>query len=208
MNILFDKHFITFVTKFLLLFALLYFGTLGIIGLAAPGKLYSPFVDQHLDYVSGIKNALMYGTKGILNLFGITTVIEPNFTIRFIRARGVIISMNCVGYGVYSFWIAYVAANKGNWQKKLAWIAGGLLLLFAINTIRITLFLTAINKGWPMPLGIDHHTWFTVFAYGAIFGMIFLLNHRSEPLSLRESKGHKKEEEKPVTRGKRGLKRS
>ncbi len=201
MNILFDKSFITFVAKFLLLFALLYFGTLGIIGLAAPGKLYSPVVDQYLDYVSGIKNALMYGTKGILKLFGITTVIEPNFTIRFIHARGVIIARDCVGFGVYSFWIAYVAANKGNWQKKLAWITGGLLLLFAINTIRITLFLTAINKGWPMPLGIDHHTWFTVFAYGAIFGMIFLLNHKSEPLRiLKESKGHKEGEKKLITK--------
>ena len=194
MNFLSDRSFLSFVAKFLLFFALLFFGTLAIIGLAAPGKLYSPFIDHYFDYVSGIKNALMYSTKGILNLFRITTVIEPNFTIRFTHARGVIIARDCVGFGVYSFWIAYVAANKGSWRKKVAWIAGGLLLLFTINTVRITLFLTAINKGWPMPLGIDHHTWFTVLAYGAIFGMIFLFNHKSEPLSHKESKAHKEGE--------------
>jgi hypothetical protein len=30
------------------------------------------------------------------------------------------------------------------------------------------------DKGWPMPLGIDHHTWFNIFAYGLIFLMIWM----------------------------------
>jgi exosortase/archaeosortase family protein len=81
--------------------------------------------------------------------------------------------MDCVGYGVYSFWIAFVMANKGKLLKKVLWIVFGVLGLWLINVVRITLFLTSINKGWPMPLGIDHHTWFNIFAYLLIFLMIW-----------------------------------
>jgi exosortase/archaeosortase family protein len=70
--------------------------------------------------------------------------------------------------------VAFVVANKGRWVKKLIWVVGGLLALWFINTVRITLVLVAINKGWPMPLGIDHHTWFNICAYLLIFLMIWL----------------------------------
>lgn len=144
------------------------------IGLAAPGGYYSPFIARYLDYVSWIKISLIKGTRGILSLFNVATIEEPGFLVRYQGGRGVIIAMDCVGYGVYSFWAAFVLANKGGWTKKLKWIIIGVLGLWFINLLRITLFLTAINKGWPMPLGINHHTWFNIFAYLLIFLMIWL----------------------------------
>ncbi len=109
----------------------------------------------------------------MLSLFNIPTHTEPGFLIRINGGRGVIIAMDCVGYGVYSFWIAFVGANKGSFGRKIKWIVFGVLALWLINDVRITLFLLAINKGWPMPLGLDHHTWFNIFAYGLIFLMIW-----------------------------------
>lgn len=117
--------------------------------------------------------SLIHATKFILSLFHIPTTIHPGFVIRFTGGSGVFIAMDCVGYGVYSFWIAFVAANKGQLTKKILWIVFGLLGLWLINAIRITLFLTSINKGWPMPFGLDHHTWFNIFAYLLIFLMIW-----------------------------------
>ena len=116
----------------------------------------------------------MKGTAFILSLFNIPTQTQPGFIIRYTGGRGVIIAMDCVGYGVYSFWIAFVAANTGTFLKKIGWISVGLIGLWFINVIRITLFLTSINKGWPMPFGIDHHTWFNIGAYLLIFFMIWL----------------------------------
>ena len=115
----------------------------------------------------------MEATRFILSLSNIQTHTEPGFLVRINGGRGVIIAMDCVGYGVYSFWVAFVGANAGSWQRKTGWMIFGLLLLWLINVIRITLFLLAINKGWPMPLGIDHHTWFTIVAYGMIFLLIW-----------------------------------
>ena len=145
-----------------------------IIGFAAPGGHYSSFVARYLDYVSWIKASLIEATRFILSLFNIPTHTEPGFVVRVTRGRGVLIARDCVGYGVYSFWIAFVAANAGKFRKKFVWITGGLLLLWFINVVRISLLLVAINRGWPMPLGIDHHTWFNIAAYGVIFILIWL----------------------------------
>ena len=176
MNFLLDKKFLWFVTSFLLLLGLLYYGTIAMIGLAAPGGYYSPFIHRYLDYVSWIKFSLLWGVGALLALFGVETEVAPGYLIRMIGKRGVIIAMDCVGYGVYSFWIAYVVTNTGSFLKKIAWVSGGVLLLWFINVVRISLFLFVINKNQAMPLGIDHHTWFNIFAYIFIFIMIYFFN--------------------------------
>lgn len=80
---------------------------------------------------------------------------------------------SCIGYGVMSFWAAFVVANRGCWQKKVVWVAGGLLALWVVNVLRIALLLLAARKNWRFPFGWDHHTWFNVVAYAFVFGMIF-----------------------------------
>jgi exosortase/archaeosortase family protein len=169
-----DKTTWWFLAKFLGVFCLCYFGTLAVIGIAAPGGWYSPFVERYLDYVSWLKLSLIHATGAIFSLFDIPTIVEPGFRIRVAGGKGVFIAMDCVGYGVYSFWIAFVVANKSPFTKKLLWIVVGLFGLWAINVIRISLFLAAVNKNWPMPLGINHHTWFNIFAYLLIFILIAL----------------------------------
>ena len=171
---------VIYLLKFIGIFGLLYYGTLAWIGLAAPGNLYSPFVEKYLDYVAWIKHSLMWGASVILAAFGISTYTVPGFIIRITDGRGVLIAMDCVGYGVYSFWIAFVMANKGSVARKVKWIVGGVLGLWLINVIRITLFLLATNRGWPMPLGLDHHTWFNIFAYLLIFLMIWWYDKTSK----------------------------
>jgi len=179
-SFLFNKSFGLFVIKFILLFCLFYFGSLAIIGISAPGGWYSSFVSGYLDFISAIKLSLLYSTKWILAMFGIKTQMEPNYLIRFVNGRGVYVAQDCVGFGVYSFWAAYVIATWGSVKRKVIWIVCGLFGLWLINVIRITLFLTAINKDWPMPLGIDHHTWFNIFAYLLIFTMMFFYDKKSK----------------------------
>ncbi len=181
-----NKKIWIYLLKFIAIFCICYFGTLAIIGLSAPVGYYSPFVSKYLDYVKWIKLSLMSATGLLLSIFSIETHTEPGFLIRINGGRGVIIAMDCVGYGVYSFWIAFVTANNGQILKKILWIISGVVALWLVNVIRITLFLTAINRGWPMPLGIDHHTWFNIAAYLLIFLMIWLYDR-----SFREDKKDK-----------------
>ncbi len=177
MNVLKDKKFIRFAVKFLLLFCTFYFGTLAVIGLVAPGGLYSPFIEKYFDYVSWIKQSLIWAVKNVAHWSGYETFVRPDFVISSYNAS-IKIAMDCVGYGVYSFWAAYVIANDGSWIKKTLWVLGGLLLLWIINAGRISLFFLVLQKNKSMPFGIDHHTWFNIIAYIAIFGMIFLFEKR------------------------------
>jgi exosortase/archaeosortase family protein len=144
--ILTDKNFLRFTAVFLVVFCICYYGTLAVIGLSTPGGRYNAFV-ENFNYVDNIRASLLSGTKMLLSLFG---------------------------YGVMSFWIAYTVAAKASLKKKILWLAGGLTALWLINIIRLSLVLSAAQYKWKMPFGMDHHTWFNIVAYGAIFLMIYL----------------------------------
>lgn len=183
-----------YLVRFLGLFCLLFYGTEAVIGLSAPGSHYSSFVADHLDYISPFRHALLEATKALLSLFGVHTVIGDAYSLTVAGGRGVRMVYSCLGYGVLSFWIAFIFANRGSWKKKAVWMLTGCLALCAINIIRIGLLLVAVNRGWPIPLGWDHHTWFNIIAYLLIGGMIagydFSTKKRSTGLDfLRKRKG-------------------
>lgn len=174
MNRSFDKKiFSLFFVKFILLFCVFYYGTLMVIGLSSETGYYVGFIHHYFDYVSILKLSLLKGAGFVANLFGFDTVTESGDLIRVVHARGVRVALSCLGIGVMSFWAAFILSNKLPIKQKTIWIFGGLLLLWVINTCRIGLFLVSINKGWQMPLGLDHHTWFNIVAYAAIFIMIY-----------------------------------
>lgn len=180
MSIIKDKSFMKFAIKFIALFLIFYYGTILVISLAAPSGIYSSFVHNYFDYVSWLKISLMKGASVVANLFGYETIYESNYLVRIVNARGVIIAYDCVGYGVMSFWAAFTIATEIKFSKKIIWLFSGLLILWGINVLRIGLFLVSINKGWKMPLGIDHHTWFNIVAYLFIFIMIYFFNKNTE----------------------------
>ena len=184
MDFLKNRKFLLFTAKFLLLFALFYYGTIAVIGLASPGRYYSPFIANYLDYVTWIKWSLLGASKFFLSLFGLPSYLEPGFIMRGHNGNSVLLAMDCVGYGVYSFWAAYVIAGDGTAGKKILWVAGGLLLLWMINVLRISGVLVAINNRWAMPLGIDHHTWFNIFAYTAIFILMYFFERNRKIIKV------------------------
>lgn len=178
------KSFYKYLLKFLLLFAVFYYGTKIMSGLATAGGYYSLFIHTYLDYVSWLRASLVHGGGYIAALFAYSTEILPGFVLKVVDGKGVFVSYGCAGYGVMSFWAAFVLANQLGFTKKAIWLLGGLLLLWGINVTRIGLFLVAINKGWPMPLGLNHHTWFNIFAYLAIFTMMYFFDKQIKQLDV------------------------
>lgn len=150
------------------------------IGLTVPGGYYSAFIHHYLDYVSWIRNSLLYGSKAAMSVFGFDTYIVAGHNLRIVNGRGIRIEYVCVGYGVMSIWIALVVASAGKLKKKLFWLFFGLLFIWLLNITRLCLLLVATNKGWAMPLGWDHHTWFNIFAYLFIIIFMILFNRSSD----------------------------
>lgn len=93
---------------------------------------------------------------------------------RIVGGGGINVVYSCLGYGVTSFWLAFVFANTGSFKKKIAWMLGGAMVLLIINILRMGLVAMASHEKWKYPLGWDHHTWFNIVAYGMIFLMIYV----------------------------------
>ncbi|MEJ7610048.1 MAG: exosortase/archaeosortase family protein [Ferruginibacter sp.] len=172
-----DKTFLRFIIVFTAVFLLCYFGALFFTGLAVPGGNYSPFVDKYFDVAAVLRTALIYFSKWVLGIFGTETYRADEYVLRAVSGKGIRLVYSCLGFGVMSFWAAYSVAMSGNWMNKAKWLAGGLLIIFFINTARISLVLQAANRGWDFPFGWDHHTWFNIVSYIFILLMIFWHQH-------------------------------
>lgn len=171
--ILTDKSFLKFTAIFLGTFALCYFGTLFFIGLAVPGGSYSPLIEKYFNIASWMRSAIILSSKWLLSLFGTATYRADEYVLRGLSGKGVRIVYSCLGFGVMSFWAAYIIATPARMKKKILWFFIGIFSLFIINVVRISLVLTSSEKGWQFPFGLDHHTWFNIVAYLFIFILIF-----------------------------------
>ena len=164
-----------FVAIFLISYGVLNYGTEAWIGICAKGGIYWPWAEAHLNYLDWIKRSLLRGVQFMVEQgWHYPTKMEPNYLIRIVDKRGVIIAMGCVGYGVYSVWIAFLIAMPQRLLYKFGWMIGGVFILWLINALRISMFLVAINENRTMPFGINHHTWFNIVAYLMILIFMYL----------------------------------
>ena len=179
-----NNTFFQYLLKFLLIFCVLNYGTKAVIGITTSGGYYSQFAADYLDYVSVLRNVLMYGSKNLLSAFGFHTYLKDAFTLKLDDGRGVRMVYSCLGYGIMSFWIAFIVANRGKLLKKVKWITGGVVIIYLINVVRISLMLIGIKKQWSAPFGLDNHTLFAIAAYTAIFTMIFFFDRYEKKKSV------------------------
>lgn len=167
------NNFIVYLVKFLGAFCILYFGTKAVIGLTVPGGHYSPFVAGYLDYPALLRSSLLHGTKLMVAIFGFDTYFRDAYHVTVVGGRGVRIVYACLGYGLLSFWIAFIYANSGSFQKKMTWMLAGCFLIWLINVMRISLVLIAANLHWQIFMTMEQHTLYNIVTYICIFIMIW-----------------------------------
>ena len=189
-NIL-SRPVIIYFLKFAGAFCLLYFGTLAIIGLSAPGGYYSPFISKYLNYVEWLRMSLLVSSKLFLSFLGYSSFIKGEYILQLNEGAAIKMVYKCAGYGVMSFWSAFIIANTGSLFTKIKWIFLGLITIWLINILRISLLLIALQKKWDIPLGFDHHTWFNIFSYLYIFILIYFYDksQKSNALTLQTNNG-------------------
>lgn len=175
---------VPFFFKFLVLMAgIYYFNVFYISIIDARGYIYSSFFDQHLNYFALIRASILHTANFIDHLYGLGSyVADPS--LKLPNGHGIYVDLACLGYGVMSFWIAFIVAHKATWQKKLAWAAGGVVFLWLLNCCRVALLLIAITKRWNTEKWMDSHALFNTVVYAFIIGMIYLyyqLDKRKKP---------------------------
>ena len=181
-----NNYFIIYLIKFISIFCFLYFGTMAVIGLVSPGGVYYfSFLDKYFNYISWLRSSLLFAVKQLFSFINIAVYNRDKYTITILNGSSVHIVYSCLGYGVMSFWAAFVLANDGTIFKKISWLFLGLFVIWVINVFRLFLFLLAHNNKWSIPFGLDHHTLFTVFAYCGIFIMIYFFDKTSNKKFIR-----------------------
>jgi exosortase/archaeosortase family protein len=176
-----NKQVLIYLIKFIGAFCFLYYGTLAIIGLSSPGGYYSEFVARYLNFIPAFRNSLLICSEYFLALLGYESYQAKGIQLLLVGGGGVSIVYSCLGYGITSFWLAFVFANYGSWKKKLLWMVGGATALYIINVLRMSLVALASHKRWAYPFGWDHHTWFNIVAYGMIFLMMWVYDKSQKP---------------------------
>ena len=171
--ILAKNNFLRFVIVFALVFLFCYFGALFITGLAVEGGMYNSFIANYFDVAGWLRTSLIVATKLFVSFFNIETIRTDDYVLRIPSSNGVRIVYSCLGFGVMSFWAAYIIATVAEKTKKILWLIIGQLIIGLINVLRISMVLLAGNKGWKFPMGWDHHTWFNIIAYLGIFTMMY-----------------------------------
>jgi len=182
-TVLFSRSFLQYFIKFIVVFCVLYYGTIGLIAITSPGGYYSEFLHKYFDYVSLLRSALLHSSKFFLSILGFKVEIGDYQSLKMDSGSGVHIGYDCIGYGVLFFWMAFIFANKVPAKKKVKWIIGGVIIIWIINVLRISLLLVAIEKNWHAFFAINNHTLFNIVAYSAIFTMIYLFD-RSEKIEI------------------------
>ena len=182
-----------FFLKFGIYFFLLYYITKLIIGLSVKGGYYIEFVHNNLDYISLLRKYLLIGSKTVCELFNFKTFIEGRYVLKNDNGFGVRLVYSCLGYGIISFWIAFVMANRGSIKKKIGWMFLGVLIVYCLNVLRISLLLISITESYKLPFGINHHSFFNIIVYIFIICLVFLYDKNFHLFNQKKSNSNRNE---------------
>jgi exosortase/archaeosortase family protein len=138
------------------------------------GRFYSPFIFDHLNFIHAFSSFLTNSAYYLLEIIGYNSVMNNFHTLRIENSRGVVVNPSCLGWGVMSFWIAFVSANTGTFRRKLKWIAVGLAAILSLNIFRIALIALANHHQWDAVTSLDHHTSFNIASYSCIFLLLYI----------------------------------
>lgn len=140
---------------------------------SAGGKIYSPFLDNHFNIIRALTGFLTGAARFFLEALQYPVFQKDYHSLRIGHARGVNVNPSCLGWGVMSFWVAFVYANAGLWKHKFKWIIIGVASICVLNITRIALIALAVHLRWHTIISLDHHQTFNVFSYTCIFILMY-----------------------------------
>ena len=161
------------ILQFLLVYALLAGWFYCFIGITSPGgKTYSPLLDHYFNVPRWLTWLIAKSSMAMLQLSGFTVYqFAPN-NVTIMGSRGVTIIWACLGFGVMSFWTAFVTAHKATWKFKLKWCLSGIIIIIALNITRITLIALANHYHWLAITSLEPHATFNVASYILLFLLV------------------------------------
>lgn len=168
---------LTYISKFILTFLCVYLLHQLMIGITAPGGgYYSPFADQYLNYIKGIRNLQLNIAEIISKWFEQPSYRKNEYTLAYVGGRGVALVYGCLGVEVMSIWIIYVILSPVTKKMKLVSIPLGILVILLSNILRIVILLFYANQS-RAHVKIDHHLAYNTILYIVVLAMMLGFNY-------------------------------
>ncbi|MCB9044711.1 MAG: archaeosortase/exosortase family protein [Chitinophagales bacterium] len=167
-----------FIVRFLLLYGLLYTFNFVYTGLTVKGGNYSPFLDHHLDYISGLRNLILNTASYFLSIIGYDNYVYGHY-LQVMEHNTIRMVYSCIGLNIIAMWWAFIISFPQTQIRKLIYLVTGTIFIFLLNVIRIMLVALAPKDPAIFNIPIDHHDVFNVITYGIIILFIFRVINKS-----------------------------
>jgi exosortase/archaeosortase family protein len=163
---------IFFVSRFIIIFLLLYYFNELFIGITGEGgRFYSSFLDQHLNYIRWLRDSIIYFSSLVLSIFNYDTIRLP-YHLKIIDGVRVGVGYSCLGYGIMSIQIALALSYPFKYLVRRTYLFVGLLIIYILNILRISAVGIAYTE--LSNINIDHHFIFNIISYFVIFAMMVI----------------------------------
>ncbi len=191
-----NKYFdLSFVLKFVGLFAAFYSINMYAVDMILPGKRYNAFFFEHLNYIYWITGSIMHTANLMTQAAGLNTEVVNTRYLVVPGGHSLFMNWQCVGLGIFSFWAAFILANSMNWRRKILWGVSGFFAIWFLNCCRTALLMIALEnnwkewkQSWTHGRTLDHHDLFNYGCYLIILGMIYLFYKKFKPRQEPEKK--------------------
>jgi len=170
-----NKAAILFVVKLLFFYFLFSQGNIFMNSVVSEGgRFYNAFIANNLDYIQGLKTALIVPAVWIIKLFGFYA-IHNEMDVMVVNGPYLRVNYDCLGIGVTSFLVAFVIAFPAKLKSKYKLLIVGILMIYILNVLRIA--------GLGVLLGFFksqrnnftyHHEIFNILVYICIFILLYV----------------------------------
>ncbi len=164
--------YLRFVIFFIVLYFVFYYFNEFYIGITAKGGLYSPFLDEHLNYIRWWRKFYLESSAGILRGFNYT-VLTNETDLMVVGKGGIRLVYSCLGYGVISVFAAFCLTFPNPFKHRFGFLTVGLILIQLMNILRFVLLSLYWDRRHPL-FGMDHHDLFNIVIYLLLIGICYL----------------------------------
>ena len=158
----FEDPRLRFIISFLFCLPALYYFNIIFFGITSAGNYYSPFLDEHLNYIRLLRGLLLGTSRHIINWLGFEVLLNDSGLL--VPGHSPIrVVYSCLGLGVMSFFTSFVLAFPKTLKQKFTFLIPGLIGIQALNVLRFVLLALFWNNRKQARL--DHHMVFNIAIY-------------------------------------------
>jgi len=164
-----------FLFKMFLFYLILNYFFMACTGLTTMGgRLYSPFILEHLDFISSFRRFLLWGGAQFASLMGYPSGYT-HYNLFVYGGSSVRMVYSCLGFSLMSAYAALILAWPAKWFYQALSLVMGLIAIILLNMMRLGGLAVLYTTGnYGLFKYVNHHDLFNIIVVVAAFLMFVI----------------------------------